>query len=47
MGWGVGDSHLFQKDSSLLQRKQREKKLNVKKTSASVINDYCQISNKP
>ena len=43
-GWGVGDSHLFQEDSSLLQRKQREKKLNVKKTSALVINDY--LSNK-
>lgn len=43
-GWGVGDSHLFQEDSSLLQRKQREKKLNVKKTSALVIKDY--LSNK-
>ena len=36
---GVADSHLFQEDSSLLQRKQREKKLNVKKTSAFVISD--------
>ena len=43
-GWGVGDSHLLQEDSSLLQRKQREKKLNVKKTSALVLNDY--LSNK-
>lgn len=43
-GVGVGDSHLFLEDSSLLQRKQREKKLNVKKTSALVINNC--LSNK-
>ena len=43
-GEDVGDSHVFEEKSSLLQRKQWEEKMNVKKTFALVIKDY--LSNK-